>query len=242
MSKYFATPKKHTLDLESYFGQHKNYYIFLLKSNTVPVRMAANLGDLFHHPFLFIDQIRLPLCEKECAFPLFFSRFNSQNEANLILMPNKATLSAADISDASDPLLGLPLFDEEAYIFNRHGRFRFPCEWEDFDYLLFLSAEKDSRVSEKVLDVLKNTKFQDISSMIQPKGNKKAEKERVSFLQRLIIDFDVMVSDFLEEYIRRKLGGVTTIPDENYVFRRFDSIAVSLQPLLDTSLMHRPDY
>ena len=244
MKKYFAIPKEHKLDLQSYFGQHKNYFLFLLKSDTVPVRMAAQMGDLFRLPFRFLEQIKLPVCGKECVFPLFFSRFSYQNEADLILMPNKSTLSAEDVSETSDPLLGLSLFDEDAYIFNRHGRFNFPCEWTDYDYLLFLSAEKDSRACELVLDVLKETRFQDISAMIQPKDNRKAERERVSFLQRLVIDFDVMVSGFLESYVCGKLGAVLSIPDDNHLYRRqgADVVAVSLQPLLDTPLMRRPDY
>jgi len=245
MSKYFATPKTHTLDLQSYFGQHKDYYIFLLKSNTIPIRMAAKLGDLFHLPFVFLDKTSIPLGEKECEFPLFLSMLSYQNEANLILMPNKATIPAADLADTSDPLLGYSLFDEDAYIFNRHGRFVFPCELQDFDYLLLLYGDKGYQVRERVMEVLEGNaqiKMQDVSQLLQPKANKKAERERVSFLQRLFIDVDIMVTGFLEELVRRQLRDVAIIPNENYAFPRFGDIAVSLQPLLENPLMWRPDY
>jgi len=245
MSKYFATPKTHKLDLESYFGQHKEYNIFLLKSNTVPIRMAAKLSDLFPIPFVFLDKTSIPMGEKVCEFPLFLSMLSYQNEANIILMPNKATIPAADLADTSDPLLGYSLFDEDAYVFNRHGRFIFPCEHQDYDYLLLLYGNKGYELCKRVMEILEgNTqiKMQDVSYLLQPKANKKAERERVAFLQRLFIDLDIMVTGFLEELVRRQLRNVTNIPKENHALPRFGDITVSLQPLLEVPLMWRPDF
>lgn len=245
MNKYFATPITHTLDLQSYFGQHKNYDLFLLKSNAIPIRMAAELGALFQRPFSFLGQIALTVCDMEFDFPLFYSMLHLQNGANLVLMPNKATIPAENLSDAADPLIGLPLFDEDAYIFNKHGRFTFPSEFQDYDYLLLLSADKGYQGCEQVrlaLEGAPQIKWQNISALMEKKGNKKIEKDRVAFLQRLFIDADVMVTGFQEEWVKQKLCGVTTIPDYNYALPRFPGIPVSLQPLFDTPLMRRPDY
>lgn len=245
MNKYFAKPKHYTMDMLSCFGQSKHHGLFLLRSDKVLIQTALVLGGVFQHPFSFIGGVCLSENEPESAYPLYLATMLMGLDVSLVLMPNKTTVPAQDLYDEANPLLGLALFDEYYYLFNKQGRKRFSCEHVDYDYLLLLYSDKNLDVNQEVFQMLgsvKQIKAVDASSFLVKDGGKKAGNIRVEFLQRLFLEVDVIRTSWQEEQIRKKLCNVTSIPNENYAHRRFQENKISLLPLLDTPLMQRQDF
>lgn len=245
MNKYFAKPKHYTVDMLSCFGQSKHHGLFLLRSDKIFIQTALELGGVFQHPFSYIGVVCPFEKEPESAYPLCFATMLMGLDVSLVLMPNKTTVAAQDLYDEANPLLGLSLFDEYYYLFNKQGRKRFSCEFVDYDYLLLLYSDKNLDVNHEVLQMLesvKQIKAVDASSFLVKDGGKKAGNIRVEFLQRLFLEVDVIRTSWQEEQIRKKLCNVTSIPNENYARRRFQESKISLLPLLDSPLMLREDY
>lgn len=224
------------------FGQSKNYDIFFIKSSEQPIRLAHTLSALFHNSFAFLDDVAPLMDEPNRTFPLFFSMLNVSNGANLVVMPNRITIPAQDLGKSSNPLLGGFLFDDDFYLFNKQGNTTFYCGCADYDYVVLLYCDKNFEAAEEVESVLKaKSSFRMVkaSNLLQLNSTKTIDKKRVDFLQRLFVDVEILVGEFLENMLTRKMNGVTEIPSDNYTVRRFEMSKTSLLPILSSPLMRR---
>lgn len=224
------------------FGQSKNYDIFFIKSTEQPIRLAHTLSALFNKPFAFLDDVAPLMDNPNRTFPLFFSMLSVSNGANLVVLPNRITIPAQDLGKGSDPLLGGFLFDDDYYLFNKQGNTTFKCDCVDYDYVMMLYCDKNFEAAEEVESVLKEkSSFRMVkaSNLLQLNSTKAIDKKRVDFLQRLFVDIEILVGDFLENMLSRKMNGVTEIPSDNYTVHRFEMGKTSLLPILSSPLMRR---
>lgn len=226
------------------FGQSKNYDIFFIKSSEEPIHLAHSLSMLLGKPFAFLADIAPLMSEPDRSFPLFFSMLNLSNGANLVLMPNRITIPALDLGKSFDPLLSGFLFDDDFYLFNKQGITTFQSDCVDYDYILLLYCDKSFEAAEEVETVLNTVpsfKMLKASNLLLLNSKKAVDKNRVDFLQRLFVDVEILIGEFQENMLIRKMNGVTEIPSSNYVVRRFEQGKTSLMPILSSSLMRRVD-
>lgn len=245
MKSYIATSKEIKVDAMSSFGQYISHDVFMFRSDNSPIQMARDLGLLFHSSFRFLasDLIALKNVGFEC--PLFFSVLNVSVGMKAVLMPNKIVTPSGELSPNADPLLGFSLFEEYRYLFNKKGRGEFPCDWVDYDYLLLLHSDKDYDAASEVHRILSSEKklqVQDASSLMKNEGNKKKLPKSLDFLQKLFMETDIMMTNFQEAWLKKKLHGVVSIPRENYSYRRYDDNTPSLMPMINSPLLRREDY
>lgn len=226
------------------FGQSKNYDIFFIKSSEQPIRMARTLSVAFNNSFAFLDDIAPLMDEPGRLFPLFFSMLNVSNGANLVLMPNRITISASDLGENSDFLLGGFLFDDDYYLFNKHGVAAFSCDVVDYDYILLLYCDKSFDAAQDVETVLKanaSLNMVKASNLLLQSNLNAVDKKRIDFLQRLFVDIEILIGEFQADKLVHKMNGVTEIPADNYTVHRFELGKTSLLPILSSPLMRRDD-
>lgn len=234
--------KSNSVDWLEGFGHSKNHDIFFIKSNASPIRMACDLEKLFHRNVHFLKDAFLMPKYPHLPDSIFFSVLNFSQEAYLILVPNRIIISAQDLDKSSDPLLGGFLFDDECFLFNNLGDTLYKTSFNNYDYMLLLSCDKNYRALDDVLDTLKSVpSFKTVlqSDLLQPASRKAVEKSRVEYLQHLFVDVEINIGTFLEEYLCKVMQGNTTIPRENYTVHRFDDGKTSLLPILGSPLMRR---
>lgn len=229
------------LDWKECFGSGRQYTILMVKSQHEPMRFAARLAKIFRKNFTFLaDYAPVPDLHPDILFPTYFSVIDAAKNTHMLVMANRTPVPSASNGTNPNPLLGIPLFDEENFYFfnNRRNNQLFKCSSQrDFDFLIFLYSNKDTSISDVIQVIMEQDTFmtEDITYYLLPDMQKTEASKRISVLQNLIEYFGVMMNNKLEAQIRQQVGN-KAIPMSNYVHRRFQ-----VEQVITSSLMERED-
>ncbi len=234
------TNTKKCISWQEGFGTTKDYFLYFVRSESVPMRFAMEMSRLMNHEFSFLTEY-VPVVERsEVCFPIYFSTLDDAHNVNMLLMSNAVTVQGGLYEKNVDPLLGEFIFDDYYYFFNDVGKFLLKCPYRDYDYMLLVSCDKDYQVCEyeETLKSKASMKLQNVSSLLVPAASRGIEKQRSEILQNLFMDTEVMISKYNSEHLSAWMGRMS-IPLENYVSRKASQM--EMYQVLTSPLLKRED-
>lgn len=206
--------------LKSDFDHLENYHLFLLQFDRSILQLALSLRRILHHDFSFLHDFIPDRKHPDRVFPLFFSSFEESDGVNLVLLPNKVTTAPTSNSKSGneDPLMGLFLFDDDYYLFNRQGLTMFKCPYADYDFLLLAFCDHNVNIDEFLVPITaeKTLTIKDISACLKLSSSAPEEKKRIVFMQDFCSDVEVMIDHYQLEHLRLCLGPHQAIGSSNY--------------------------
>lgn len=211
-------PKKKCVDWLSTFGLTKDYGLFLIRSERTIEELARDLSVAFQSDFSYMGEYE----HANKHFPMFFTRLTFENDACWSLMPNKIMVNPNAAEENPDPLLGLFLFEDEFFVFNKGGRHLYDCEFQNYDYIFLLMCENDTPLDDLLypLSQLSEVKYVNISELVAIPKNKRDE-ERTRFTKNLFVFNEKKISEFEEKKINDFLKNPLETIKENWMMAKF---------------------
>ncbi|MCQ2284987.1 MAG: hypothetical protein MJZ57_08815 [Bacteroidales bacterium] len=212
-----VTPKITKFDWLIDFGLTKDYYIFMVRSDLSDLQFANAMSRLYHQDFSFLTKVVADEQHPGATYSLFFSSLSVCDQVYMSVLNNKTSLDPNLESENPDPLLGLFMFEDDSYIFNKQGRRVFDCPYSDYDYLIFLSCPNGTAVDYYInpLKLFPKMDLKEVSDMLQPK-KKKGEEQKSNFLKNLFNNCELLISEYETEHLKQFLGEKNTIAPEIY--------------------------
>lgn len=225
------------LKLDADFGKSKSYTLFLMQYNRSILQLALLLRQILHHDFAFLNRFIPEAKHPNYAFQIFFSSFDVEKKTNVLLLPNRISiLPASDLKNGTtDPLLGLSLFKDDFYLFNKQGFSMFKCPYIDYDFVLLVYSEKDYVISDVIsqIESCKSLILKDVSYLITEDPISAEDKKRISFLKNFCCNVEMMIDSFRVDHLRNKMGPNKFIKSENSVSKHYQPDRFITGDLLD---------
>lgn len=222
------------------FGQSKEYYLFLARSNKSVFAFVQQLHELLDCNFAFVNFYRPDEKQPMVKYPMFFSSFSHNREEKIVVMPNSVAVENNIMPEEYDPLNSLFMFQDDYYIFNKQGQRFVTCPFVDYDFLILIYSGKNNDITDVIhrIQKEKSINLQDMSSYmsINPNAKKGEEKQRVKLLQAICVSAEVHINNFENDCISRLLGPCRETFDKVYTAKY-----PGKKPYVENELLYRED-
>lgn len=222
------------------FGSAKNYWLCWLKSPLSHLSFARLVQKRLHHPCAYIGNITLEDISPELKFPMYFCSFNQEYDVNLVVLANRITAPMELSMEQQNPLLGGLLFDDDYYLFNNQGLAKINFSFPQADYLLLLSADKQSDIEDYV-EMIGNLTEHRVSYQGTPQTvaqSQRRSKQVLDFIQYLYYESEAAVKDYRRRKLFRKLHDKLSVAEANYGKLKFP---VEANRVITSMLLRRED-
>lgn len=205
------------------FGSAKNYWLCWVQSSLPHFTFAHKLQSQLKHPFAYIGNINLNDIHPELLFPMYYSSFNQDFDVNLVILANHVTAPMELSLGQQNPLLGGLLFEDEYYLFNKEGLVKIPFSYPAADYILLLSADKDTDIEDyvKLLEQHSGLKILCGDTPQNIAASQKKSKTVLDFLQYLFYESEVAVKEYRRKKLFKRLHQKMSVAEVNYERLRF---------------------
>lgn len=226
--------KEITVDWAENFGEMNDHSIFLARSFDSPIQFANQLSHLFNCHFSFLENFFPSKKQPNRFFSVFVAQIQRMGEVNLTIVANRMPIPVEELTE-SQPLLGIPLFDEYYYFFDDAKKAIFKCPFKQFDFILMLSCNKNTDLREimNTLSSIHGIDLQDVSNYLNDEAVSTAEKDQNKFVKSMFYTFEVATQEKFHQNLLDKLGDVRTIPEKNYRFGLCQRDLTPTSPLID---------
>lgn len=229
-----------TVQWNSNFGQSKDYYLFLAKSNKSIFAFTHRLHEILNCNFAFVNFYKPEEKKPMIKYPMFFSSFSHNREEKIVVIPNSVPVENNVVPEKYDPLNSMFLFQDDYYIFNRQGQRFVTCPFVDYDYLILIYGGKSNSITDVIAKIQqdKSIILQDVRNYlsIDPKAKKGEEKNRVKILQALCVSTEVHINNFENECIAQLIGPSRYDFDKVYAVK-----CVGKEQYVENALLYRED-
>lgn len=227
-----------SVSYELSLGLTKDHYLLMVCSNLSVMKFADFLSRIYQRDFTYLSNYVVGEARLNCQFPMYFSMLNPNLGLTMTLMSNMTMVDPNVFDLDADPLLGLFMFEEEAYIFNTDRRKFYDCPFSNYEYLLLVSCERGVPVKEfmEPLEQYPQFKVQNVTSMFDVPAKKTKKNiplfDRASFLMNLFYDTEILIQEFEDDHLNAFWGEKKSIAPENYPTDRIPRAFVATSPLL----------
>ena len=223
------------------FGSAKNYWLCWGKSSLPHLSFANQVQKQFQRPCAYVGSILLDDIHPDLKFPMYFCSFNQEYDVNLVVIPNKIT-APMDLSlGQQNPLLGGLLFEDEYYLFNNQGLAKIKFSFPQADYLLLLSADKQSDLEDYVQMLPALTDIQILCQGVPQDvvQTQKKSKQVLDFIQYLYYESEAAVKEYQRRKLFQKLHHKMSVAEANYGKLKFP---MEDNRMITSVLLRREDY
>lgn len=222
------------------FGSAKNYWLCWVRATMPPLAFCDTIQKELKHPCAYIGSILLQDIHPDLKFPMFSLSFSQEYDVDMVILANHVTAPMELSLDQQNPLLGGLLFEDEYYLFNKEGLAKIPFSHPSTDYILLLSADKDTDINDYVTLLEQCPAFETLlggtPQSIAP--TQKKGKAFLDFLQYLFYESEVAMKEYRRRKLFRKLNHRMSVAEVNYERLRFP---VEDNRTLTSALLRRED-
>ena len=223
------------------FGSAKNYWICWIRSPLPPLSLAHSLQKFFRHPCAFIGDITPETEHPALRFPMFLTSFNQEYDIDLVLVANRTVAPMEMSMSQQNPLLGGLLFEDDYFLFSNEGMAKIPFSHSQADYILMLSADKQTDMEDYVemLPQIPNTQIvcQDTPQNIAQ--SQKKSKVVLDFIQYLFYESEAAAKEYRRKRLFKKLHHKMSVSEANYGHLKFP---MEDNRIITSILLRREDY
>lgn len=213
--------KPNSIPVEEAFGTIKKYQVFAVKSNQNLIPFVVLFEKMIQSRFTFLTDFEVSPSKHAAHFNVMYALLSKEDQIHCCIMENKTTNYSNDATISSNkeknlPFQTLSLFDDILYLFNNEGYKIFKADLRDYDYLIFIFADKEKIITPYINMFQSYQPFQtiDLSYLLEPSA-KKEQKIRQQFLQNCFIRFEIKMTQFNKQRLLSRLGSQNKIPKEN---------------------------
>lgn len=227
-----------SVSYELSLGLTKDHYLLMVRSNLSVMKFANFLSRIYQQDFFFLADYVVDDARPQCKYPMFYSMLNYSQGLSMTLMSNMTMIDPNSFDLDADPLLGLFMFEKEAYIFNTKKRKFYDCPFDDYEYLLLVSCDSGVPIKEfmEPLEQFPKLNVKDVSEMMDEPAKKTKKNrplsQRSSFLKNLFNDNEILIQDAEDVHLNLFLGQKNLISPDNYPTDRIPRAFVATSPLL----------
>ena len=233
-------PTNVTVQWNINFGQSKEYYLFLAKSNKSVFAFVQQLHKILDCNFAFVNFYKPDEKQPMIKYPMFFSSFSHNREEKIVVMPNSVPVENNIMPEEYDPLNSMFLFQDDYYIFNKQGQRFVTCPFVDYDFLILIYSGKNHNITDVIREIQqeKSIILQDVSDYmsVNPKAKKSEEMNRIKILQALGVSSEVHINNFENDCIAKLLGPCREAFDKAYNVKY-----PGKKPYVENELLYRED-
>jgi hypothetical protein len=223
------------------FGSAKNYWLCWVRSPLPHFSFANNVCKQLGRPLAYVGNITLADEHPDLAFPMYFTTFNRELDANLVILANHVT-APMDLSlGQQNPLLGGLLFEDDYYLFNDGGLTKIRFSFPQADYILLLSADKQADIEDytQLLSQIKGISFLCQNTPQNIASSQKKSKSVLDFLQYLFYESEGAVKEYQRRKLFQKLHHKLSVAENNFEHLRFP---LENNRILTSALLRRDDF
>ncbi|HPE39502.1 MAG TPA: hypothetical protein PLI77_00260 [Bacteroidales bacterium] len=213
--------KPTTIPVEEAFGTIKKYQVFAVKSNQNLIPFVVSFEKMIQSSFTFLTDFEVNPNQHAAHFNVMYALLSKEDQIHCCIMENKTTNYSSDTSISSNkeknlPFQTLSLFDDMLYLINSEGFKIFKADVKDYDYLIFIFADKEKIITPYINVFQSYQPFRtiDISYLLEPSA-KKEHKNGKLFLQNCFCNFEIKITKFNKQKLLTRLGPQNKIPKEN---------------------------
>lgn len=213
---------KRVISLDA-FGSAKNYWICWIRSSLSQFFLAHRMQTNLKQPCSFIGSIRPEEEHPGLTFPMYLMSFNLEYDIDLVLLANHCTAPMEMSLSRQNPLLGGLLFEDDYYLFNNEGLAKIPFSHPQTDYILMLSADKQTDMEDYVA-LLPNIPGIRIVCQDTPQNIAKSQKrstEVLDFIQYLFYEAEAAAKEHRRQKLFAKLNHKMSVAEANYGHLKF---------------------
>lgn len=222
------------------FGSAKNYWICWMQSPLPHLSFANLLHKHLRQPCAFIGNIAPEESQPRLVFPMYALSFDQEFDVNLVAVANHVTAPMEMSLDQQNPLLGGLLFEDEYYLFNKQGLTKIQFSVPMADYVLLLSADKESDIEDYIqtFQLLPDTRILYQETPQNAAQGQKKKKLALDFIQYLFYESEAAVKEYRRRKLFRKLHFKMSVAETNYERLRFP---IEDNRMITSDLLRRED-
>ena len=231
---------EHVISLDA-FGSAKNYLICWMQSPLPHFSFANLLRERFKQPCAFIGNIIPEQNEPQLEFPMYYLAFNQEFDVNLVAIANHVTAPMEMSLEQQNPLLGGLLFEDEYYLFNKQGLAKIPFSIPNADFVLLLSADKETDIEDyiQMFPLLTNVHILYQDTPQNAAQSLKKKKAALDFIQYLFYESEAAVKEYRRRKLFQKLHFKMSVAESNYGRLKFP---IEDNRMITSDLLRREDF
>jgi hypothetical protein len=203
------------------FGSLKKYKLYALKSIRDLIPFTASFEQIIHHQFYFLTNFIVNPEKYDAHYIVMYAMLS--RDVHCCIMENKSVVynnseSLTSNKEKKLPFQTLSLFEDILYLFNKDGFTIYKADMKDYDYLLFIFADKEKVINHYVEPFENNhlLKTVDLSYLVEKDADKK-NNPQFQFLKNTFSNFEVLISKFHQNQLNQILGEKNKILNQNFI-------------------------